>query len=76
MLKSPFSERADGSGDPVVPNLQNVLDLYFNGNMDASFAFGGQVAGRIESVEPVRDIIERTMDEFNATVADVQTWAP
>jgi enoyl-[acyl-carrier protein] reductase II len=39
-------------------------DLYFGGDMEASIALSGQVAGRIESVEPVADIIRRTVDEF------------
>ena len=70
VLRSAFSERAEGAGDPVIPNLDNVLDLYFNGNLDASFAFGGQVAGRIEGVEPVADILESTMREFAETMQD------
>jgi enoyl-[acyl-carrier protein] reductase II len=39
-------------------------DLYFGGDMEASIALSGQVAGRIESVEPVADILRRTVDEF------------
>jgi enoyl-[acyl-carrier protein] reductase II len=39
-------------------------DLYFGGDMEASLALGGQVMGRIESVEPVADILRRTIDEF------------
>ena len=73
VLKSAFSERAEGAGDPVIPNLDNVLDLYFNGNLEASFAFGGQVAGRIEGVEKVADILESTMREFEATMRDVSS---
>jgi enoyl-[acyl-carrier protein] reductase II len=73
VLKSAFSERAEGSGDPVIPNLDNVLDLYFNGNLDASFAFGGQVAGRIEGVESVADILASTMREFETTMRDVSS---
>ena len=39
-------------------------DLYFGGDMEASIALSGQVAGRIESVEPVADILNRTVEEF------------
>lgn len=35
-----------------------ALDLYFGGDMEASLALGGQVMGRIESVEPVAQILE------------------
>lgn len=39
-------------------------DLYFGGDMEASIALSGQVAGRIDSVRPVADIIRDTVDEF------------
>jgi enoyl-[acyl-carrier protein] reductase II len=71
VLKSSFSERADRQDAPVVPNLANVLDLYFNGNLDASFAFSGQVAGRIDAVEPVAQIITRMMTEFDDVMREV-----
>ena len=71
VLRSPFSERAEAEGRPVIPSLENVLDLYFNGNLEASFAFGGQVAGRIERVEPVARIIAETMAEFEAVMREV-----
>ncbi len=41
-----------------------VTDLYFGGDMNASIALTGQVAGRIESVMPVSDIINDTMQEY------------
>jgi hypothetical protein len=59
VLRSSFSERAERGRPPVIPSLENVLDLYFNGNLDASFAFGGQVAGRIDAVKPVAQIMTR-----------------
>ena len=46
----------------------NVQDLYFGGDMEASAALTGQVAGRIESVKPVEQIIEETMTEFYDTI--------
>jgi len=46
----------------------NVQDLYFGGDMEASAALTGQVAGRIESVKPVKQIIEETMKEFYETI--------
>ena len=46
-------------------SLDNILDLYFEGNLDAAFAFGGQVAGRIDEIKPVAQIVEETVDEFH-----------
>jgi enoyl-[acyl-carrier protein] reductase II len=53
----------------VFGDFGNALDLYFGGDMNAAIALSGQVAGRIESVEPVAKIIESTIAEFAATVA-------
>ena len=39
--------------------LQRVQRLYFDGDMDASVANTGQVAGRIEDIPPAADIIEQ-----------------
>ena len=43
--------------------------LYFGGDMNAAIALSGQVAGRIDSVRPVADIIADTVAEFAATIA-------
>jgi len=40
-----------------------AMDLYFGGDMEAAIALGGQVAGRIDEVRPVADIIRSTADE-------------
>ncbi len=40
--------------------LGRITDLYFEGDMDASVANTGQVSARIESVEPVADVVRRT----------------
>jgi len=47
-------------------------DLYFGGDMEAAIALTGQVAGRIESVEPVADILHRTVEEFRRCITDLQ----
>ncbi|MFM8826103.1 MAG: NAD(P)H-dependent flavin oxidoreductase [Actinomycetota bacterium] len=46
-----------------------ATDLYFGGDMEASIALTGQVAGRITDVRPVRDIIWGTVREYRARVA-------
>ena len=55
-------------GPPPMAAFGNALDLYFGGDMEASIALSGQVAGRIESVKPVAAIIAETMAEFEETV--------
>ena len=49
----------------------NALDLYFGGDMEASIALSGQVAGRIDEIKPVAQIIAETVAEFDATVDDL-----
>jgi enoyl-[acyl-carrier protein] reductase II len=51
--------------------LGGVLDLYFGGNLEAAFAFGGQVAGRIDDVRPVADILNETISELHEILASL-----
>ena len=41
-----------------------ALDLYFGGDMEASIALTGQVAGRIDAIRPVAEIIHEVRDQF------------
>jgi len=55
----------------AMPEMARALDLYFGGDMEASIALSGQVAGRIDSVRPVADIIRETVEEFHACCAEL-----
>ena len=61
VLRTHFSEAAEQDDRAVIPSLQAVHDLYFGGNLEASFAFSGQVAGRIEEILPVERILRETV---------------
>jgi enoyl-[acyl-carrier protein] reductase II len=52
----------------IMGEMRNALALYFGGDMEASIALSGQVAGRIDTVKPVAEIIAETVAEFEATV--------
>lgn len=58
-------ERQDHVG---MEEFGTAMDLYFGGDMEASIALSGQVAGRIEEVVPVARIIDDTITGFFATV--------
>ena len=45
--------------------MRGVLDLYFGGDMEAAIALSGQVAGRIDTVKPAKQIIDEVMEEFH-----------
>ena len=57
----------------IMGEFGNALALYFGGDMEASIALSGQVAGRIDEVKPVAQIIRETVEEFEATVAEIAT---
>jgi enoyl-[acyl-carrier protein] reductase II len=75
VLRTDFSTSAETEDRAVIPSLQAVHDLYFGGNMDASFAFSGQVAGRINEVKPVADILRETVDECERALRDAAKLA-
>lgn len=55
----------------VFGDFGDAQALYFGGDMEAAIALSGEVAGRIEAVRPVADIIRDTVDEFAAIVASL-----
>jgi enoyl-[acyl-carrier protein] reductase II len=77
VLATERSEAYEQSDERVVlGSLDGILKLYFEGDLDAAFAFGGQVAGRIGEVVPVAAIIQSTIDEFHATLDDLARRYP
>lgn len=55
--------------------MANAMDLYFGGDMEAAIALTGQVMGRIESVEPVREIIHQAVRDYRAAVTRLGSMA-
>lgn len=51
----------------------NAKDLYFGGDMEAAIPLTGQVAGRIDSVRPVADILADVKREFFEVVSGLST---
>jgi enoyl-[acyl-carrier protein] reductase II len=69
VLATARSEEQERKEEQVVlGSLDGLLRLYFEGDLDAAFAFGGQVAGRIDEVKPVAQIIDETVEEFRAVI--------
>ena len=58
--------------DNIMGEMRGVLDLYFGGDMEAAIALSGQVAGRIDTVKPAKQIIDEVMDEFYAVMNDLR----
>jgi enoyl-[acyl-carrier protein] reductase II len=51
-------------------------DLYFGGNMEAAIPLTGQVAGRIDAVRPVAEIIAEIAEEFRNVVRNLARQYP
>lgn len=51
-----------------------VADLYFGGDMEASIALTGQVAGRISDVQPVAQVIDDTINGFRQRMAELHRF--
>ncbi|HVP86276.1 MAG TPA: nitronate monooxygenase [Rhizomicrobium sp.] len=53
----------------IMGEFASALKLYFGGDMEASIALSGQVAGRIGEIKPVAQIISETIAEFHEVCA-------
>jgi enoyl-[acyl-carrier protein] reductase II len=71
-LRTARTERLEHDDAVSMAEFGSAMDLYFGGDMEASIALTGQVAGRIEAVLPVREIVEQTITEFRACAAALQ----
>ena len=54
----------------------NAMDLYFGGDMEAAVALSGQVAGRIDEIKPVAQIIQECSDDCLRVLADLAKRYP
>jgi enoyl-[acyl-carrier protein] reductase II len=70
VLATPRSEAHEQADEQVaLGTLDGIMRLYFEGDLEAAFAFGGQVAGRIDEIKPVAEIIRETIEEFRAVIS-------
>jgi enoyl-[acyl-carrier protein] reductase II len=68
-LRTERTERLEKDPSTAMEEMgAGVREVYFGGNVAAGVALSGQVAGRIESVRPVADILRDTMNDFFATL--------
>jgi len=68
-LRTNRSESLVGADHNVFGDFGNAQDLYFGGDMEAALALTGQVAGRINQIRAVAEIISSTVAEFSETVS-------
>ncbi|MTD16827.1 nitronate monooxygenase [Nakamurella sp. YIM 132087] len=80
VLRTELSTRLETAlaGEPdsdVATWLAEVTTLYYGGEIEASLAQLGQVAGRIDEILPVAEIFERTLTEFRDVAKDLASLA-
>ncbi|MCF6329126.1 MAG: nitronate monooxygenase [Henriciella sp.] len=69
-LRTDRTTRIEKDGvENIFGEFAGTQDVYFGGDLEAGIALTGQVAGRIKTVRPVADILNETMQQFEATVA-------
>lgn len=74
-LRTERTTRLEHEEHVSMAEFGRATDLYFGGDMEAAIALVGQVAGRIDRVEPVADIIYRTITEFRAVAGNLHAYA-
>jgi enoyl-[acyl-carrier protein] reductase II len=68
-LRTARSDRLEREPNTAMFELgDGVRRVYFEGDLEAGVALSGQVAGRIEAIVPVAEVIARTVREFHETV--------
>ena len=67
--KTSAYERDGGEG--VMGEFARAKEMYFGGDLESSIPLTGQVAGRIDAVKPVAQVIAETVAEFEETVAEM-----
>ena len=71
-LRTKKTEKLERQDDiNAMQEFGSALDLYFGGDMEASIALTGQVAGRIDEVKPVKEIIAETIEEFYLAIKNL-----
>lgn len=67
VIRTATAERAAAEGRSST-GLEGARTLYFDGDMEAALANTGQVAGRIDDIPPVADIIRSTWRDCRAVL--------
>lgn len=71
-IRTQRSERIEREPPPqIMSEFKTAMSLYFGGDMEASLALCGQVAGRIEAILPVAQILRGMMAEYEEVVGNL-----
>lgn len=71
VLRTERSTALEHDEEVSMPGLDKLMELYFGGDMEAAFAFSGQVAGRIDEVAGVAEILEEAWEQCQQVLVDL-----
>jgi enoyl-[acyl-carrier protein] reductase II len=74
--RSESLEYAEHNAMAEFGDRERVMRLYFGGDLEASIALSGQVAGRIDAVRPVADILRETAADCLSTLSRLAATYP
>jgi len=74
--RSESLEYAEHNAMAEFGDRERVMRLYFGGDLEASIALSGQVAGRIDAVRPVADILRETAADCLSTLSRLAARYP
>jgi enoyl-[acyl-carrier protein] reductase II len=74
-LRTERTSRLERAEHVDLAEFGRVQDLYFGGDLEAAIPLTGQVAGRIDAVRPVAEIIYDAVTEFRAVAARMGSFA-
>lgn len=75
VIRTENAERAASTGSPGGPWPGAIRDLYFGGDMQVSLANTGQVAGRIDTIQPVAEIVSEIWSGCHEALLDASRRA-
>ncbi len=70
VLRTEFASEQEHADEVTMGARGTILDLYFGGDMNAAPANTGQVAGRIDSIRPVADILQECVSDAERILAE------
>jgi enoyl-[acyl-carrier protein] reductase II len=70
-LRTELSASAERESPAPKLSIEGLLRLYFEGDMEAAYAMSGQVAGRIDDVLPVAQILEEAWSTCRARLREL-----
>jgi enoyl-[acyl-carrier protein] reductase II len=70
-LRTELSASAERESPAPRLSIEGLLRLYFEGDMEAAYAMSGQVAGRIDDVLPVAQILEEAWRTCRARLREL-----